>query len=85
MHNCYNAYEVIGLAEFCLDCWNAIHGTNDPAEKYIISEELDLCEGCGQMKQVIIMPRAESRHKGRGIALLILSIGILLYVLFKGT
>ena len=41
------------MAEFCLDCWNRINGTNDSPEKYIISKDLDLCEGCGEWKPVI--------------------------------
>jgi len=45
------------MAEFCLDCWNKLMETNDPPEKYIISRDLDLCEGCGEMKPVIIAIR----------------------------
>lgn len=30
---------------------------NDPPEKYVISGELDLCEGCGEWKPVIIRVR----------------------------
>ena len=50
----YNEFEVNEMAEFCPDCWNEINGTNNPKEKYIISKNLDLCEGCGEMKLVII-------------------------------
>ena len=42
------------MAEFCLDCYNKMMGTNDPARKYHISRELDLCEECGEYKRVII-------------------------------
>ena len=42
------------MAEFCLDCWNRINGTDDEEDKYILSEELDLCEGCGEWKHVVI-------------------------------
>lgn len=42
------------MAEFCLDCWNKLMGTNDPPRKYVISKELDLCEACGEWKPVII-------------------------------
>lgn len=42
------------MSEYCLDCWNEINETNDPKEKYILSKELDLCEGCGEWKPVII-------------------------------
>lgn len=45
------------MAEFCLDCWNKISGKNYPASKYIISENLDLCEECGKITNVIIMER----------------------------
>ena len=45
------------MAEFCLDCWNKINGTDDGEKKYIISEDFDLCEGCGEWKHVIIMER----------------------------
>lgn len=45
------------MAEFCLDCWNKINQTDDPADRYIISNELDLCEGCGKVKHVIVRKR----------------------------
>lgn len=45
------------MAEFCLDCWNKINGKNDPPEKYVLSKELDLCEGCGEWKNVIVAER----------------------------
>ena len=57
MHICYNGIWVIKMAEFCLECWNRINEANDPASKYIISKDLDLCEGCAQLKNVIIMER----------------------------
>lgn len=46
------------MAKFCLDCWNKINNTHDPAIKYILSEELEICEECGQMKRVIIITRS---------------------------
>lgn len=45
------------MSEICLDCWNKLNGSNDPARKYILSWHLDLCEDCGQMKRVIIRMR----------------------------
>lgn len=45
------------MAEFCLECLNKINETNDKASKYIISKDLDLCEGCGQWKNVVVMER----------------------------
>lgn len=45
------------MAEFCVDCWNKIAGTNLPANKYILSKELDLCEECGRYRRVVIMEK----------------------------
>ena len=41
------------VANFCLDCWNKLNGTNDTQRKYVMSDGLSLCEECGEMKQVI--------------------------------
>ena len=38
------------MAEFCLDCWNRLNETDALPGKYILSKELDLCEGCGEWK-----------------------------------
>lgn len=45
------------MAEFCLDCWNEMNGRKDTAAEYILSKELELCEGCGKYKHVIEYPR----------------------------
>lgn len=45
------------MAEFCLDCWNKITHSNDTQRDFILSRKLDLCEGCGQWKHVIITER----------------------------
>ena len=45
------------MAEFCLDCLNKINGTNYDESKYIISDDLDLCEGCGEWKPVVVAMR----------------------------
>ena len=45
------------MAEFCLDCWNKINNTNDSKNKYIMSRDLEFCEGCGEWKKVIVMER----------------------------
>ena len=57
MQKCYDVARVIIMAEFCLQCWNRINKTNDPPDKYILSKELDLCEGCGKWTNVIITTR----------------------------
>lgn len=46
------------MAEFCLECWNELNGTNYGEEKYILSKELDLCESCEEYKQVVIGERS---------------------------
>ena len=49
------------MAEFCLDCWNKMNGTKDTIRRYILSEELELYEECGQWKQVIAGERRTYR------------------------
>lgn len=41
------------MAEFCLACWNEINGTDDTEADYVLSRELELCEGCGRWKRVV--------------------------------
>ena len=45
------------MAAFCFDCFNKVFNKNDPENKYIISKELNLCEGCCEMKRVVIAPK----------------------------
>ena len=42
------------MAEFCLECWNRINEKQDSSEKYILSSDLELCEGCGKQRHVIV-------------------------------
>lgn len=58
------------MAEYCLDCWNEINETNDPPQKYIISKYPELCEGCGEMKRVVVIERAYATPFWLDIALL---------------
>ena len=82
------------MAEFCLDCWNKMSGTKDSAKKYIMCKELDLCEGCGQWRHIIIMERkAYYMYKLRyllfpfkiiyGILCLAFNLLILPYLMFR--
>ena len=57
MHISYNDNEVIQMAEFCLDCWNALNGFDDPQESYVMTWGIELCEGCGEWKRVVIRKR----------------------------
>ena len=41
------------MAEFCLDCWNKLNHSHKTERDYILSEEWELCEGCGKYCRVI--------------------------------
>lgn len=72
------------MAGFCLDCWNKMNQTDDNKEKYIISEDLDLCEGCGKWKHVIIMERkAYYMYKFGYFIVLFRIIFYVLYLIWK--
>ena len=50
------------MAEFCLDCYNELHGTYyDDGD---VNLDYDLCEDCGEWKLTIadFCPRAVSRE-----------------------
>lgn len=67
------------MAEYCLDCWNKINGTNEPESNYYMSKYDDLCEGCSKYKKVIIRPRNYSNSGcGCAFALLLTVLRILL-------
>lgn len=51
------------MAEFCVDCWNEMNESNYSADSFILSEYLDLCEGCGEYKNVIIKIRRIDRKE----------------------
>lgn len=42
------------MAEFCLDCLNRLEKKQYTEKDIVLSEELDLCEGCGKWKRVVI-------------------------------
>lgn len=45
------------MAEFCVECWNKINETCDSKKKFILSDDLETCEECGELKHVIIRVR----------------------------
>jgi len=49
------------MAEFCLDCWNKLNHTQLTEEDVVLSEYLDFCEGCAEMKPTIVF--LEKRKK----------------------
>ncbi len=70
------------MAEFCLECWNKLNNSNDRPFKYIMSKDLDLCEGCGKYKQVIVMERFYYYlHKFPLLGFLYWAIGFMLRLL----
>ena len=72
------------MAEFCLDCWNKMNITNYDKKYYIISKDLDLCEGCGKWKPVIIIERkAYYMHNFRYFILPLSVINFVLYFIWR--
>jgi hypothetical protein len=47
------------MAEFCVKCYNEMNGEEKTEEEFIISDDLDLCEGCAEYKHVIICEKRE--------------------------
>ena len=41
------------MAEFCPECFNKVFGTNYSENDFILSDELDLCEECEEIKLVV--------------------------------
>lgn len=51
----YIGLEVINMAEFCRECAPVCLGLNkDELRRAVFSREPDLCEGCGEMKPVLV-------------------------------
>ncbi len=72
------------MAEFCLKCWNELNGTEDSESKYIMSDDVWLCEGCGEWKKVIVIERKSYYlYKFRFLIMPIKFIGIVLFVLWR--
>ena len=43
------------MAEFCPECMKRYHGYYaGDQKKYVLSKDLDLCEGCGEWKRVVV-------------------------------
>ena len=49
------------MAEFCIECWNKINKTKISAKECVLSKNLYLCEGCGELK-VVIIALTEKKH-----------------------
>jgi len=48
------------MAEFCLKCFNRMNGYKLTEKDVRLSDEYDLCEGCGKMKRVVETLRGRS-------------------------
>lgn len=52
------------MAEFCLECFNEYvlpDGYRKRKEKDVtLSKELELCEGCGELKHVVVYDRPKA-------------------------
>ena len=55
------------MAEFCEECWKKINGIDNGKVGYRLSRELDLCEGCGEYKRVVV----EVYYKGNILSYLL--------------
>lgn len=47
------------MAELCLKCWNKMNDTNDDESMYVMSEDLDLCDCCGEWTHIVVRERTE--------------------------
>ncbi len=45
------------MAEFCLQFWNRMNERNDTEREVELSKEPERCEGCGEMKCVVVALR----------------------------
>ena len=45
------------MAEFCLDRWNELNDRKDTERDVVLSDEVDLCEGCGEYRRVVVTMR----------------------------
>ena len=45
------------MAEYCPECLNKMTGRKHNKNKYVLSKDLDLCEGCGEWKRIVIKKR----------------------------
>ena len=72
------------MAEFCLDCWNEMNNCDDSKTKYVLSRHLELCEGCGKLKPIIIMERKTYyTHKLRYLILPIIIAYIIMRFMWR--
>lgn len=50
------------MAEFCAECFSKVFNEKVTERKYIFSEDLDLCDRCGEWKRVVVRIRHPRFH-----------------------
>ena len=72
------------MSEICFDFFNEIMEGNDKESNYILSDELYICEECGEFKHVIVVAkRSYYKRKFRYLLFPFLLVYKTLYVLWR--
>lgn len=50
------------MAEYCLECFKKDCTPEEANDRYVLSDWLELCEGCGQQKRVVIRIIKPNEH-----------------------
>jgi|GEM_PF-2170985 hypothetical protein len=45
------------MAEFCRTCYKKVLKGTEPERHLVLSKDLELCEGCGEQKPVVVRVR----------------------------
>ena len=52
------------MAEFCLDCWNKLNGTNYTESDVVLDDEpVERCEECGEFRRCVISISPWADHR----------------------
>lgn len=57
------------MAEFCLECLSRLDGRHYNKTDFVLSDDLDFCEGCGQWKHIVVVRRPRSLLATLGLLL----------------
>ena len=72
------------MAEFCLECFRKINGSECEKHKYVLTKELNFCEECGELKNTVFMERkCYYLQKFRFILFPFKAVFILIYILLS--
>ena len=70
------------MAEFCLDCWNKMHRKQYDRWDVRLSYRYELCEGCGELKRVVITQRRCCEHRFVLIRIMFFALDVLIRAFF---